>query len=510
MPYSTASGPTVPESVISDGTIRVIFKIIFLVLILAIAFIGSYCVTFFIQRRLLKGKAVGLTATTGWIHGPALAKIAFQLRRLPGGWIGILMLLTTALELTAEFGIAKSITLVYQKSRSTYPSGMIIDESIIPALYPDTLYRAYTWATSAQDAAVINFNTTEISNVRPNAIYQFVNAYDYHFLPTAEDILGYWSCQHSTPTPVVYNQSSQGGISVLQDSSVLSDLARRGLMYPAGPGRSSANVSDLGANGTSSGVSYQVTLWSASNYTFGSAPNFTFGVQKSSYQGDPIKAMDVFQCSLRSNGPRDHVYFVLANINVPWVIDHWIRQVSGALYPGFFSNYDFVPAVKASILEYHLNALIMVAGSGQTTETRNTFNYSYGSYEIATVIPYWIIAITAITFALLLLMTGYLVFLWFSNRRSKKLYEQKGNHRVGAKEVSSENLPVGLLGWMSHAAAISRDADMPERGNLRKWILSTTWHGKRLGVVKEEEHGLMDSDVERKSEDTYVKADGKR
>lgn len=510
MSSSTSSGPTVPYSVIDDGDIRVVAKIFLLVIVLAIAFVGGYCVQFFIQRQLLKGKAVSLTTTTGWMHGPVLAKISWQLRRLPGGWIGLLMLLTTALELTSEFGIAKSITLISQQSRSTYSIGMIVDDTHATSLFPDTLYESYSWARAAQDYSAINRNRTGLLKSRIYGVYRFFNWNDYNFMPTADDILGYWSCNLNTPSPVVYNQSSQGNTTIIQDTSILNDLVRRGLMYNASSVRASTNISYLDLNGTSSGPSYHVTLWTASNYTFGSAPNFTFAVQRHSDQEGLVKTMEVFQCSLTSTEPRNIVQQVNQNINWAWTIDKWIRQLSGALYPNFADlDGSYTTDYLEFLLEYHLNALIMVAGSGQSTNMPNSRNYTYGTFEYATVIPYWIIAIGVVTFALLLFLIGYLIFLWFSNKRLRRSYDQQGPHQVAAKDIV-DHTPVGLLGWMGQAAATSRDTSIPKEGSLSRFILSTSWHGsKRLGIVKEDEHGLMYGDAERESEDTLMKQENK-
>lgn len=315
----------------------------------------------------------------------------------------------------------------------------------------------------------------------------------------------------TTPSPIVYNQSAEGNTSVIQDLFILNDLARRGLMYNAGPVRANTNISYLDMNGTSSGPSYHVTLWTASNYTFGAAPAFTFATQRHSNQDGSIKSMEVFQCSLTSTEPSNLVQQVNQNINWVWTIDKWIRQLSGNLYPNFAAlDGSYTSSELEFLLEYNLNALIMVAGSGQSTNTPNTRNYTYGTYELATVIPYWLIAIGVITFTLLLFLIGYLVFLWFSNKRLRKSYEQQGSHQVAARDIF-DHTPVGLLGWMGQAAATSRDTSMPKEGSLGKFILSTNWHGnKRLGIVKEEEHGLMDGDVERRSEDTFVKEESKR
>ena len=493
-----------PQYLIDDGTVRVIFKVYFLVLILGIAFVGGYCLKFHIQRQLLKGKAVPLTATTGWVHGPGLAKMGLQIRRLPGGWIGFLMLFATALELISEFGVAKTITSMYQRSRYTTESAMIVGQpGTSYAMYPDIVYQAFTWATGAQDASWNNQNLTGLTTTRQYGIYSIVNYNAYNYMPTEDDIMGYWSCPRITKAPVIYDQTFQGNAAQIYDQSILADLIKGGLMYDYGPPSAITNVSKV-YNGLSTGPSSQLFLWTASNYTYGSAPTFTFGVETAALDSKGSKAMDVFQCSMHSTEPSNTVWGILREVNISTVINSWSGKIAGSLYSSSTSSYSYdIPQLEATF-EYYLNAMIMVAGSGQKTDTPNTRKLSYGVFEIATVIPYWIIAIAIITFAFLLFMLICLVFYWLSNMTLKHAYERQGPHRVGSKEIC-ENTPIGLLGWMSQAAAASRDAELPEGQNLRKWILSTTWHDKRLGIVKEEEHGLMGDDAQHEGAITYIR-----
>lgn len=511
MVRSTLNGPTVPLSVIDDGDVRVIFKIYFMVVIIAIAFFGGYCVTFNIRRWLLKGKAVPLTATTGWIHGPLLAKIGYQLRRLPGGWLGVLMLLTTALEFISDIGVAKTITLVTQRARTLQDNVMIVgDPGLGYSRYPDVVFTAFNWAKNAQDYSYNNQNLTGLGETQPYGIYRVLNQFDYYYMPTEEDFLGYWGCSHQTPSAIVYNYTLKGNDPELYDSTILFDLVKRGLMYNyTGGGDVAANFSIID-NGTYVGPSFHLVLWTASSYTLGSAPNFTFAIETRALDSNGSKQMDVFECSLYSTDANNTVQNILRAIDIQSTPGRgWLATIAGAVYPGVdYSNSYDIPTLEAT-LNYYLNAMIMVAGSLQETDHVNARHLTYGVFEYATVIPYWIIAVAVVTFALLLFMIGYMIFLVLSNRRLKRAYEKEELQGVPSKQIF-DHTPVGLLGWMSQAAATSRDSELPKEGQLRKWILSTTWHGeKRLGVVKEEEHGLMDGE-RHGSEDTYVKEESQQ
>lgn len=494
MPHTTFNGPTVPKSVIDDGDIRVIFKIYFMVIILVIAFLGSHCLKFYIQRQLLKGKSVELATTTGWINGPALAKTAFELRRIPGGWLGFIMLLTTALEIISDFGVAKTITLVRQESRTTAPAGMIIDNTTSRSEYPNPDFTPFNLATSAQIYSANNQNLTGMTSNSPYGIYRFINGYDFDFLAMPEDIIGYWSCVHNPQTPITYDQTFLKNATQIWDFDVGIDLIKRGLIY----GGNYAQVNNVSIfNSTYQGPSLQLVIWTASNYTRGSTPSFTFAVETLALDDVGSKEMDVFNCSLHSTGVQEIVFDVLQHIDVIQTMTRLSTPITGALYPGWWAYQSYDLATVASTIEYYLNAIIMVAGSGQQTATPNTQGYTYGVLEYATVIPYWIIVVAVLAFVLALLMLFLLIHSWLSNKKLIHAGDRQDSNRVSIKHIA-ENTPVGLLGWMSHAAAVNRNADSPKEKDLKDFILSTTWHGDmRLGVFKAENHGLLNGEMKR-------------
>jgi len=170
----------ISESIISDGAIRVLFRVYFIIVMIFIGVVGSWCCHLHVRHRLLSGRTVPLTATAGWVQGPVFAKIFLQLRRIPGGWLGWLMLLATLLDLTGEFGVAKTVTMIWRPSTSTWYQGMIVDKNQEFHLYPDINFGAYTYAATAQQYSYSNANLTGLGENR-FGIYQFV-AYDFKFM----------------------------------------------------------------------------------------------------------------------------------------------------------------------------------------------------------------------------------------------------------------------------------------------------------------------------------------
>lgn len=376
----------------------------------------------------MKGRAVPLTDTTGWIHGPLLTKIGYQLRRIPGGWLGNLMLLTTALEFISDIGVAKSVTLVTQEVRTFQHYAMIVGgpEAGYFSRYPDVAFAAVTWATAAQGYSFNNQNLTGLGNTQPYGIYHVLNYFDYYFLPTEGDFLGYWSCPRQTQTSIVYNHTMKGNATELSDATVLYDLVDRGLIYDStGAALTNTNVS-VNDNGTFVDPSFHLVIWTASNYTLGSAPSFSFAIETAALDANGSKQMDVFQCSLYSTQPDNVVDDILRAIDVRTTIGLWLNKLSGAVYPGYasYESYD-IPTLEVT-LEYYLNAMVMVAGSGQQTSLSNTRHLTYGAFEYATVIPYWIIAVAVVAFSLMPFMAGYLIFLLFANKRLKHAYAKQG------------------------------------------------------------------------------------
>src|SRR5262249_40800475 len=128
-----------------------------------------------------------------------------QLRRLPGGWLGWLMLLTTILDLIGEFGVAKTVTKIYRASAAFQEYGMIIDMSQTFQMFPDIHFGAYTLALLAQEYSASNANITGMGE-DSIGIYRFIPQDVYNFMANEDDVIGKWNCATATQNPITYDQ----------------------------------------------------------------------------------------------------------------------------------------------------------------------------------------------------------------------------------------------------------------------------------------------------------------
>jgi len=483
-----SSGVYIPYEVISDGAVRVLFRVYFIAVMLFIALAGSWACRVHVRHALLTGHTVPLTATTGWLQGPALAKILVQVRRIPGAWLGWLMLLATALDLIGEFGVAKSVTLIERATRSTAATGMIVDGTH-PQMFPDIEFQAYSLAASAQLYSYSNGLSSGLDADR-YGIYRFITQ-DFTFMASSEDIIGKWYCIKTTQQPIVYDQQWKGTAKEIYDTDIWEDLYQRGLLYHSDEGGYYFNRSDY-STGYSSGPSSHTTILSASDYKYGSLFDIKAAVDVQELDELGSKAIDTFFCQLKPLGQTTVVEDIARQIDIGSTIGDWIGQITGSLTPDLFATTTFDTTVIETTLGFFFNSMIMVAGSGQAVTSTNSQGYTYGAVQYVTIVPYWVIFICITVAVLGFSLLAYAIWLYIAVRARSVIYDRSASSfgHVKSKEIR-DNTPVGMLDWMTHAAYESRDIDqIPKTHHLKDWILSTTWHAeRRLGVVRRNELG---------------------
>lgn len=488
MATSYVHGVKASQRYIDDGTVRALFKVYFVVFVILIGIVGDLACRLTARSALLRGRAVTLTATTGWIHGPSFVKATFQLRRIPCGWLGWLMLVATVIDLTADFGVAKTVTSVPITSTTYWPQGMVVSNNT-KTTKPSTQWQAFSWATLAQVYNSANAERWKLGNSR-FGIYRFVHN-DTNFLANNDDIIGYWNCSQ-TSEPITYNQTFKGNKTEIYDVDIWQDLAKRHLM--SGDSAVTANATALDKKGIAYGPVLHSTILSSSTTAIGYLFNVTAAVDTADLDIEGSKEIATWRCVLVSTDANKTVEQIARGIDISSVLAEWVTTIQGSLFPGLYTTKAYSLPVIKNTLELYLNAMIMVAGADETLTSPNTQKWRIGTYTFATLIPYWVIIVSSIIFAIALLLACYCLYLYLSIRKAQRTYEkhesQEDCNKVSAKEIA-DNTPIGLMDWMTHAAYESRDVDkVPEHKQLKYWILSTTWHGnRRLGIVKEDELG---------------------
>lgn len=500
MANSTA-GFFVSQENLSSGGVRVVFKTYFIALLVFIGFIGGICCRLNVRYKLLRGRLVPLTITTGWIQGPTLAKVSWELRRIPGGWLGVLMLLATALDLVGEYGVAKTVTSVPRRTTAFHPDGMVLSgESRTSS--PSANWEAFRWASQAQANSYRNSAQTHLGELH-YGIYRFVTN-DTNFMADDEDEIGYWSCSRTTKASIIYNQTFKTAGSKatgcddtdeIYDNCIWNDLYDKDLLYGSGDNLAKSNVSFTSSlTGYPTGPSTHTVILTASNYTVGSVFDIRVAIDTYDLDDKGSKAMDTYHCHLRAKDVERTVEQIARKINIDHTLWDWTENMVGALFPGLHEPGSYDLQWLETTLQFYLNSMIMVAGGSETVTTPNTSGYEVGVVYMATIIPYWVLVVCIIVFLQGAFLVVYAIYLFLAIRTARLVWDtsEKSTGRVSAKEIDN-NTPVGLLEWMTHAAYESRDADqIPETFHLGNWILSTTWHaGRRLGIVRANEAGQV-------------------
>ncbi|KAJ9651709.1 hypothetical protein H2198_009021 [Neophaeococcomyces mojaviensis] len=479
---------------IGDGLIRGIFKTYFLIMLLAIAFIGTDCSRALVKLNLLRSKTVSVTMTTGWMQGAGLLNMIWELRALPGGWLGWLMLISTALDFVGEYCVAVTVRLRPQKTTAIRSNAMIMNSSTANVeSRPNVQWGANRWATAAQLNSYTNGYQSGLGDLH-YGIYRLVTN-DTDFMARKDDEIGYWSCTRTTPAPIIYDQAFKGNKKEVYDNDIWTDLYKRDLLYGAGYYPSSWNVT-RNKNGTAYGPSTHTIILTSSNYTVGNVFEIRAAVDTNDIDTLGTKQIHTYGCVLRARDSEQTVFKIARQIDIDYSLSKWSEAIAGAMFPDVrgFTSY---PLNDLEItLQRYLNSMIMVAGSGESLSSPNTAGIEVGIVQMGTVIPYWIIVVASVVAALLLSLGTYFIFLLFAVEKAQIEYDRSNqdSKKVLGKEIL-DNTPIGLLEWMAHAAYESRDASRkPESKELRKWILSTTWHaGQRLGIVTESDHGRASS-----------------
>lgn len=478
-------GVYVPLHILSDGSIRTLFKTYFLIFLILIAVIGNYACQLHVRYRLFRGQAVPLTSTTGWVHGPGFIKMLVQLRKLPGGWLGWLMLLATVIDIIGEFGVAKTVTKVSRASSTIIPQGMVVMANT-STTHPSTNWEAYWWASLAQVFSSVNANASGLAE-QQYGIYRFVSS-DRRFMASEDEILGYWSCVN-TSSPITYDQSFQGKNGQVNDIDIFHDLIKRDLMHPGINWLNNVSM-HTGANDTSVGAAHLTTMFSSNTTKLGQLFEVTAAVDVLDIDQHGSKEMMTWRCRLQANDLAKTVEQIARVIDVASFFSNWGPVIMGALYPDLYAAKSYAPGTIGGQLQFYLNSMIMVSGAQERVTSPNTEGWKIGILQTATIIPYWIISISCVIFCLTVFLLCYATYLFLAIQGLRCNYDNSNDASVSAKEIA-ENTPVGMLDWMTHAAYESRDINqIPEHKQLKSWILSTTWHaGKRLGIVRYTEHG---------------------
>jgi hypothetical protein len=216
-------------------SLRVYFTVIFVIL----AAVCDRCSNLRSTLRILHGKVVKLPLTTGWLDGIAAIKAWIVQRSLPGGWLGIIMILAWILSVGSDWMVSSLVKTTMIVGRCEFGKGVICNPANNTMLNtPDRENPAVTVVQQAQNYSITNGGLS--------GIFRKANG-DQYFRADSEDLLGTWECKFTG------NDTYSNTTSI---PDVVADLESKGRIYGNGSLTASYGISPNGWN--------SLSVWSAS------------------------------------------------------------------------------------------------------------------------------------------------------------------------------------------------------------------------------------------------------
>ena len=304
------------------------------------------------------------------------------------------------------------------------------------------------------------------------------------------------SCSRTTSQALVYNETFDDLDTERKEGKVRTDLEERGLLYKKAY---TANIVRKNSSGTRTQPSRHFFSISTNSTKVGDPFSFRVAVDvedtpsaTNKYTG-AVKYVKAWECGLNAADAELTAYSIMNQVNVSYFMLEWGAPMAGASWPGMNAEKAYPDETLASTFAFYMNAAFMVSGARELVQQENDDSLEYSVLRLATIAPYWVIALCVSLFLWVCALLSYLFYLSWTCRALRTEYDSNlSQYHVSAREVI-DHTPVGLLEWMQRAPYESRNLHkVPQSGELKDWILNTTWHGQRLGIVRRSEHGQVD------------------
>ncbi|PVH77132.1 hypothetical protein DL98DRAFT_591529 [Cadophora sp. DSE1049] len=394
---------------------RNIFTTLFLVLNFLVAFIGHRLVRRQGHRTLLQSKPVPVSRFTPWLSLGSTFSYIWALKRIPGGWLGLIMILSGIFGTGNRYIINSFI--VQEEGASNCP----FEDGIVAMKNSDELMPASTWSVTW-----LAINSLEVAREKGAevGIYSKVNNNITAFFPGSEDVVGNWDCAVAAPDTVI--QPDEWATDVLDDF-IQNQTFINGKKYWAGSITPSLNV------GTAF-MAWGPHIAPSTNLTNGNVRAMISTPKKTNGTITTPANITNLECILSIHNPKWKP--------APWPIDanrtDLTFSVWAPLMVGFVLEVD--PYEYPFQLTKVLNAMSMLSGSGniRTMDASSAASFgagtTYGCLMPSTRIYLSVYIITMVLVALVLLMLVIDLYDVVRNKFDKR-------HR----EV--EKMPFEMLDW---------------------------------------------------------------
>lgn len=170
------------------------FTTLFLVLNFLIAFIGHRLIKRQGHRTILKSQPVPITRFTPWLSLGSTFTYMWTLRRIPGGYLGLIMIASGLFGTGNRYIINSCIVPDLAPGICEFDTGIVSVYNKLETR-PATTWSASYLALQAFDIA--RANKAEIG------IYSKVNKNLDGFYPTQNDVVGNWNCKQGAADTVI-------------------------------------------------------------------------------------------------------------------------------------------------------------------------------------------------------------------------------------------------------------------------------------------------------------------
>ncbi|KAK4570130.1 hypothetical protein LTR86_002210 [Recurvomyces mirabilis] len=442
---------------------RIVARVIFIVLSLYLAVIGSACYGIQLKLKLLKTHRVPIVHTAGWLTADEILDQVHRLRCIPNLRWWVPMAVFALLSRVADVSTATIQPRPNRNQTCRFDTGMVLSPDDTTQPYTWTIPPAHTkgqmWATNAQ--------LISLAHGCDMGIYSKVGD-NWSFCARQTDIWGSWTCKHANSHiyPAV----------LLTPQDVVQDLVNRTLLYPGASPFSAHNQRDMTR-------STQLVAWSNSLRNATGLFEVKACIDQSQSFRKPATAANVYATETRN---------IMNNFSPASTLDQWLSVLQGAVYNGSHVGASSSSGYIERNLTLVLNSMIMVAGSSDDLSMRALEGDDglQGCLLYPTWIPDWLIGLSIGFVTTCIAMTIYYAILQYQL-----------HHRTDRDLI--KHMPIGPWEWMAQAVVEAEHTDNIRKRDLKKWYIVPNGHGsvqiehRRTAAVNHRDRE-EDKDVEMK------------
>ncbi|KAF2233757.1 hypothetical protein EV356DRAFT_577347 [Viridothelium virens] len=383
---------------------------------------------------------------SNWLSGLDSVIALKTLKVLPGGWLGLIMILTYALSVGADF-VSTLIQSVPVRDRCPFGVGLVVSDYRMGL--PTSNGAPYMVVTQAQ--------LKSIQNGGKQGIYAKVNR-DPRFSADVAGVLGEWTCT-AKPQVLEYPFSTSS-------DDVVSDIVQHNMLYST-----PVSVANANQDGT---FSHLVILETSAGQTIDTTFNVRASVDLSA-QGNDTKRMQSYECALHDT--YDMLTDIQKGIDSFATLQDWKQTFQGSLYSGTGS-----PASPdaGSVLEQILNSMIMVASGNNYLLNSSMSTQSQGCITTRT----WILWELLLLAGIVVLLVKSLFLYWVGMTiRLRILSKDVDQNDV---EWIMRFIPGETFEWMAQAVRESNVASATKvaTSDVARFYFGKSKNGS-YGVTKE-------------------------